>query len=221
MYHSIGGNADGDTRGLYSVKPDAFRTQMNILRDRSISGRSSVVPFGSEHPGTISITFDDGYLDNLTVAAPILVDRGIPFHVFLCPNFIESGRPEFLSRADVIELAAIDGVSLGVHGYSHAPLTALDLNDLQSELFRSRKWLEDLIQRPVTTMSYPHGAIDFKVSQAAMENGFTRAACSKFGPIIQPLHALRIPRIDIWSTDSDKSFVAKINGKWDWMKWRT
>ena len=221
MYHSIGGKAEGDKRGLYSITAKSFRNQIKILSNRSIAGQSVVVPFGSERPGTTSVTFDDGYIDNLTVAAPILSEFDIPFHVFLCPTFIESGRSGFLSRADVIELSHIDGVSLGVHGYSHRPLTALNTTEISSEMTQSRRWLEDIIQKPVTSMSYPHGAVDSGVCKTASDVGFTHAACSKFGPINKPSNLLCIPRIDVWSTDSPTSFVAKIDGKWDWMKWRT
>ena len=221
MYHSIGGRAEGDLRGLYSVEPSAFRNQVNILRDRLSAGETSIVPFGSDESKAISITFDDGYLDNLTVAAPILAEYGLPFHVFLCPTFIESGRSDFLSRTDVLELATIRGVSLGVHGFSHKPLTSLDINDARSEMSSSRNWLEDLIQRPVTSMSYPHGAVNSQLAESALEAGFTHAACSKFGPIDSGVNPLTIPRIDIWSSDNKSSFTAKIDGKWDWMKWRT
>lgn len=221
MYHSIGGSAEGDTRGLYSIDPGAFSDQIGILRERSDAGELKIVPFGSERPGTISITFDDGYLDNLTVAAPALAECGIPFHVFLCPTFIESGRSGFLSRTDVLELATVSGASLGVHGYSHTPLTALESDGARSELSGSRKWLEDLIQLPVTSMSYPHGAVNSDVVKLAREVGFTYAACSKFGPINPESSPLALPRIDVWSSDTNSSFTAKVDGKWDWMKWRT
>lgn len=221
MYHSIGGSAEGDTRGLYSIAPDAYSNQIEILRERLDAGDLEIVPFGSERPGTISITFDDGYLDNLTVAAPVLAECGIPFHVFLCPTLIESGRSGFLSRTDVLELANMSGVSLGVHGYSHTPLTTLDTDSARSELSASRKWLEDLIQLPVTSMSYPHGAFNSEVVKLVGEVGFTRAACSKFGPIDPQSSPLALPRVDVWSSDTNSSFTAKIDGKWDWMKWRT
>lgn len=221
MYHSIGGNANDDVRGLYSVSPTAFRNQIRILSDLVSENQFVIVPFGSEHPGSISITFDDGYLDNLTIAAPLFAEYGFPFHVFLCPTFVESGRSEFLSRADVQELAALDGATLGVHGYSHTPLTTLDVADAKNELSSSRRWLEDLVQKPVTSMSYPHGAVNSKISTSAGEVGFTRAASSKFGPINSEQDPLNIPRIDIWSSDTNSSFKAKVEGKWDWMKWRT
>lgn len=221
MYHSIGGNAEGDARGLYSVDPNAFRNQISVLGELSRSTETKVVPFGNETPGTISITFDDGYLDNLTIAAPILAEHGLPFHVFLCPTFVESGRSQFLTRRDVLELSSLDQVSLGVHGFSHTPLTRLSKDELLSELSRSRMWLEDLVQKPINSMSYPHGAFNDLVCSSVKNVGFERAGCSKFGSINNFSHPLRVPRIDIWSNDSDTAFTAKIEGKWDWMKWRT
>ena len=221
MYHSIGGSAEGDARGLYSVKPSAFRNQVSILSDRLSAGETSIISFGSNEPKAISITFDDGYLDNLTIAAPILSDYGLPFHVFLCPTFIESGRSNFLSRTDILELATVRGVTLGVHGFSHKPLTSLNTYDARNELSSSRKWLEDLIQKPVTSMSYPHGEFNMQLANSALGAGFTHAACSKFGPIDPGVNPLTIPRIDIWSSDTKSSFTAKLNGDWDWMKWRT
>lgn len=221
MYHSIGGNADGDRRGLYSVSPDSFRSQIEVLDDLATNGTSIVVPFGDELPGQVSVTFDDGYIDNLSIVAPTMIEKAFPFHVFLCPAFIDSDRTGFLTRRDVLELAAMPGVTLGVHGYSHRPLTTLDSNVLRTDLMSSRQWLEDLIQRPVTSMSYPHGAVDTRVIAFVNEAGFTRAACSKFGPVVAGSDLLKIPRVDIWSTDTNSSFTSKIEGHWDWMRWRT
>jgi len=39
---------------------------------------------------TLILTFDDGYLDNLLEAAPVLVSHGVPFVVYVSTGFIES-----------------------------------------------------------------------------------------------------------------------------------
>lgn len=39
---------------------------------------------------TLILTFDDGYLDNLLEAAPVLVTHGVPFAVYVSTGFIES-----------------------------------------------------------------------------------------------------------------------------------
>lgn len=40
----------------------------------------------------LSITFDDGYANNLHVAQPILARRGLPATIFVAPGFLEGGR---------------------------------------------------------------------------------------------------------------------------------
>lgn len=56
-------------------------------------------------PGTVSITFDDGYLDNLQVAAPVLERHGLPWSLYVTTGEIESGRPFWWDR--VIRAVAV------------------------------------------------------------------------------------------------------------------
>ena len=66
------------------------------------------------------ITFDDGYADNLTVAAPILRRHGVTATFFIASGFIDGGRMwndtviEAVRRAPPGELDARD-LGLGVH----------------------------------------------------------------------------------------------------------
>lgn len=220
MYHSIGGVAAGDDKGLYSVTPPSFRAQMKLLKQLVDDSSIRVVPFGEFTPGALSITFDDGYKDNLTVVAPIMEDLGFPFHVFLCPAFVESNTSGFLSRNEVRLLHQSAQVSLGLHGFSHTPLTTLTRSEVQTELRCSREWLEELTNEQVVSMSYPHGAVNQDVRELVKDSGFLMAASSKFGPIQSLFDPFDVSRIDIWSTDTPSTMRAKISGQWDWMKWR-
>ena len=57
--------------------------------------------------GTVCITFDDGYRDNLTVAAPILERYRLPATLFLATGLVERGENQWsdtlhsLSRKDL------------------------------------------------------------------------------------------------------------------------
>lgn len=48
----------------------------------------------------LAITFDDGYADNATIAAPILSRLGLTATFFVCPGFLDGGR---MWNDDVIE----------------------------------------------------------------------------------------------------------------------
>lgn len=221
MYHSIGGHADGDTRGLYSVTPEMFSRQMALLQALCSSGELRVVPFGEEVAGTLSITFDDGYNDNLYVAAAILEPLKFPFHVFVNPTLIDSGKSGVLTPSEVHDLSKVPFVSLGLHGYSHEPLTSLSTEAASGELDLAQTWFADIVGQKASSLSYPHGAVDDRVAYVVEQSGFNRAACSRFGPLSLGCDRFRLPRIDIWSTDTEWSFLAKVKGYWDWMKWRT
>ena len=60
MYHSIGGSAEGDLHGLYSINDSMFFEQMRQLQRLIEKNELKVVPFGTEVEGALSITFEIG-----------------------------------------------------------------------------------------------------------------------------------------------------------------
>jgi peptidoglycan/xylan/chitin deacetylase (PgdA/CDA1 family) len=97
-------------------------------------------------------------------------------------------------------------------------LGELSPSEVFSDLQHSKDWLEQVIQRPVTTLSYPHGSYNSDVLRIAAEIGFKYAATSKWGVYEFGNQKLEIPRIDIWSNDDRRGLEQKLSGKWDWLK---
>jgi peptidoglycan/xylan/chitin deacetylase (PgdA/CDA1 family) len=89
--------------------------------------------------------------------------------------------------------------------------------DVRSDLKHSKDWLEQVVQRPVTTLSYPHGSYNDDVMSIASEIGFEFAATSKWGVFEVGKKKFEIPRIDIWSQDSRKVLQQKLLGQWEWI----
>ena len=220
MYHAIGTPIPEDRLGLYTLSPALFSEQMRVVAANATMPVRSFADAAEAAQG-VAITFDDGYRDGLTEAAPVLAELGLPFTVFVTTAYVRSGDRIYLSPQELRELAQCPGATIGAHGATHAKLSQCTDVELQRELVDSRHYLEDLLQKPVTTMSYPHGAVDRRVRDAAGRAGYLLGACSRFGTNLDNRDPLILKRTDIWSDDGVNAFRSKMDGNWDWMGLRT
>jgi len=216
MYHAVGSLVPMDRQGRYTVEPLQFFKHMKKL----VASGLRVGPLGTPD-AEVAITFDDGYRDNLTNALPVLERFGLPFTVFVTPDFVRSGDRLYLNSSELRELASDSLVTIGAHGDTHTRLTDLDDYSLHEELGNTKAWLENVTGRPVTKMSYPHGAVDARVRAAVAKAGFTLACTSEFGGNEPKRDPLALRRIDVWSRDDEVIFESKLLGDWDWMRFFT
>jgi peptidoglycan/xylan/chitin deacetylase (PgdA/CDA1 family) len=88
LYHSIGTPVPNDNYGLYNLSLNMFKSQIKWLKESQIP----CIPLTDMEScdSGVTITFDDGYANNLYDAAPILLENKIPFTVFITPEFINS-----------------------------------------------------------------------------------------------------------------------------------
>jgi peptidoglycan/xylan/chitin deacetylase (PgdA/CDA1 family) len=93
IYHQVLVQRDPLRPGV--ILKDEFARQMALLRKffSPISLKEGVkrLAEGTLTPRCVCVTFDDGYSDNLTVAAPLLEEYGIPATVFVAPGFLDGG----------------------------------------------------------------------------------------------------------------------------------
>src|SRR5207302_3909591 len=105
------------------------------------------------------ITFDDGYLDNWSIAAPELTCRGLPACFFVATGFIGSDRSASWDSARGVRSAWMSwdhirdlqksGFELGAHTISHVNLGASDPATALSEITGSKTQLESETQSTV------------------------------------------------------------------------
>jgi peptidoglycan/xylan/chitin deacetylase (PgdA/CDA1 family) len=95
VYHRIGD--PGLDPWHLTVDSETFARQMEVLaRDWSPVSLDELVEglAGRRLPKrAVAVTFDDGYADNLEVAAPILLEYGIPATLFVAASLVDAGRP--------------------------------------------------------------------------------------------------------------------------------
>jgi peptidoglycan/xylan/chitin deacetylase (PgdA/CDA1 family) len=218
-YHTVGQAAYGDSLNLNTISVEKFKTHVEVLsavRTRSIEGAPT-----SDSGLEVAITFDDGYSDNLHVVAPLLASRNIPFTVFVTAGFVQKKLPGFLSPAELLELSALPGVTIGAHGFTHCDLTTCSSAQLIEELTGSKNYIENLIGRKVTSMAYPYGSVNARVKQAVQDNGYTLATSSHFDVNKPGRDPLLMCRTVVLSPDTARVLKQKIRGDWDWYRWRT
>lgn len=98
MYHGVANCAEIPPEINFHVRPDVFERQMRALKKRyrviTLSDLMGRLEHGRPLEKTVAITFDDGYRNNATQAAPVLEKLKLPYTVFLATRYI--GTEDFL-----------------------------------------------------------------------------------------------------------------------------
>lgn len=211
MYHSVPKIAERND--LYSVPISQFKEHILFLKEKGIKFISHEQSHKDKTEDTVSLTFDDGYADNLHEVAPFLVEHAIPFTVFVISSYVQNGENGFLSKADLRKLALLPGVTIGAHGKSHVPLAKIVQEEMLLELKESKGQLEEILGQKVDSMSFPHGSFNQNILIEAKKIGFKNCATSEWRSHSDKSD--RLCRFPIFSLDSKHDVCAKALGKWD------
>lgn len=185
MYHSV-----DDSGSVISVSAEQFERHIDELaragfRSLSLSDAARTLREAKPLPErAVVITFDDGYRNVYTHAFPVLARHGFTATVFLVCEFVDrpglhvppeldGPRLSFLTSAEIHELMR-HGIEMGAHTVSHADLSAIPFDDAVREVADSKRSLEELLGRPVTTFAYPFG----RFTQAVRDEVSTLFDCA-------------------------------------------
>lgn len=224
MYHNVSTVPDGlhpDGRCLY-VTPDAFAAQMALLarcgwRGVSMSGAMPYLA-GHERGRVAVVTFDDGYLDNLEHAMPVLQRHGFSATCYIVNGCI--GRhnlwdaPRLGVQKPMMDVAQLrqwceGGMEAGAHTRTHPHLTRCDTGQLQDEIVDGKAELEDLLGRAVPQFCYPFGDADERVAAVVREAGFVAAPTVRRGRARRGMDPWMLPRVAIDNADGLAHFAIR------------
>ncbi|HXH05236.1 MAG TPA: polysaccharide deacetylase family protein [Vicinamibacterales bacterium] len=224
VYHQVGPSAnDGST-----VAADRFRDQMEYLK-----AHHEIVPLAEgvrrlrlpNRRRLVAVTFDDGYLDNATVAAPILQELGIPAAFFVATDMIGGRRPfphdvrsgrglqPHMSWDDLRRLQDA-GHTVGSHTCSHVDLGTVSPADAERELAESSERIaRELGERP-RLFAYPYGRRrNMPEAVVRLAARYYDICCSAYGGHnIPPGDPRNVRRIVISSGVTREAFRAILEG---------
>ena len=210
MYHRVADHPPGASAPTSNVTPRRLRAQLEGLLSRGFEAwslRAILDAYSASRaiPANVfSVTFDDGYENNLLAALPVLEELRVPATIFVATGFLDSDRPfpfdnwdcagsprvpasswRPLATRQCHQLAAHELIELGVHTHTHEAF-ADRVDDFRRDLAQSVEVLRrDFgISRP--TFAFPFGVVNREMIEAARQTGVecaltTRSECVRAG----------------------------------------
>lgn len=111
----------------------------------------------------------------------------------------EGGRRthRVLSAREAIALAQGRHIEVGAHTVTHPPLALLSAASQRSEIQQSKAQLEQLLDRPVASFSYPHGRHAPETRSLVRQAGFASACTTAPVPVQPAADAFQLPRVQV------------------------
>ncbi len=115
-----------------------------------------------------------------------------------------------------IKVMAVNGISFGSHGKSHAILTRLGKSEVEKEVQESKALIERMLGTPVLSFSYPNGDYSEEVTEIVKHSGYRAAFSTESGTHHTYDQPFKIRRINIHEdmTGNIPMFMARIAGLW-------
>jgi peptidoglycan/xylan/chitin deacetylase (PgdA/CDA1 family) len=228
-YHQIDRRPAAGTplRG-HTVTPDAFRRQMKLLKTLGYTGCSmtQLLPYleGKKSGKVVGITFDDGYVNNLEHALPVLDQVGFTSTCYVVSGLIgetnrwdtPSGIPE-KPLMNVLQLRRwMDaGQEIGAHGRTHLKLPQTRQDEAFQEIVQCRADLQDLLHIPVMHFCYPYGMWDPIHRDMVQDAGYTTATTMDRGRVRHGDDMFSLNRIPIWGRTLLPAFWYKLFSRYE------
>jgi peptidoglycan/xylan/chitin deacetylase (PgdA/CDA1 family) len=197
-YHSI-----DDSGSVISMPPATFRRHIRFLAAAGIP----VVPLAQvlTRPGSVAITFDDGFANLIDHAIPILAEHNFPATLFLASGYCgrQNNWPgQSYRKAPALPLMSWDqaaalppSITIGAHTVNHLNLARLKPEECERELRECRAQIQQRLGRAPCWLAYPYGSSSHLV-QAIARRYFNLAVGTTLGFLPARPNAMNLPRID-------------------------
>lgn len=172
-------------KGLY-LPADLFAQQISELKNAGFRFIPPGLPEKTCTEREIFLTFDDGFVSNLTSAMPFMNAHGCRAINFLVADRIgqtsdweaqEGGEADPLMNESQIREWLAAGHWIGAHTCTHPRLSRLSRKEAKEEIFSGKKKLEDRFGVPIEHFAYPYGDYNETTVELVREAGF-QTACT-------------------------------------------
>lgn len=210
MYHSIGYEKGNDLR----VPKEKFAQQMKYLYNNgytTLNLRQVYDFFQYDTPipkKSVVLTFDDGYIDNYLYAYPVLKKYNFNATVFIVTSWVNKDKA-YMNSAQLKEIDK-NGFQVESHTAYHDELVTLSKQKQVNTFQKSKKFLENTLNRKIDYIAYPFGKFNKNSIDALKETKYKMALTIKGSWARKKSGIYSVHRMRITDTDTIKSFKNKI-----------
>jgi peptidoglycan/xylan/chitin deacetylase (PgdA/CDA1 family) len=217
-YHNVGpAPPDGKFNLLYT-SVEKFERQLWTLRRlglRGVAMRDGLAQLqANTSSDLVMLSFDDGYLDTVTRALPVLTSYGFTATCYLVSDAIgthnswdaallQDQKPLMTQQQVQQWLAA--GMEIGSHSCSHPRLAELSAMEAEREIAGSRAALRAALAVEIDQFAYPYGSFSAATIELVRRAGYVSAVTVEAGIAGARDDRYRLPRI-------------LVNGESGWLK---
>lgn len=228
-YHSVNNTYDNHAD---PVSNEMFEQHIKYLTDNwniiSVEDMmQALIDPASVPPNSLVITFDDGYKDNYSEAAPILEKFSTPACFFLPTAFLDGevdliGKNKWgpLTWDQVREMNGTPLFSFGAHAHTHTSLSHMPGKDAVQEVLISKDILEQKIGQPMKYFAYPNGQasdISNDAIQAVCDAGYEAAFSTFWHTHNSQANRLMLNRVMINGDDCLETLRLKCEGAYNYL----
>jgi len=207
-YHNVAQPPREARFKLLYVSPEKFERQLWLLRRLGLQGVCTSEGIARMRDNTVRgrvvITFDDGYADALTTAAPILRRYGFSATCYVVSSALGTcngwdaqhlQETKSLMSHEQIDQWLAAGMEVGSHSCSHARLHELPKDAALYEIAESRAALRRIFAAAVDHFAYPFGQFTSEVVELVRHAGYLSAVTVAPGLARPTDDYFRLPRI--------------------------
>ena len=213
MYHVIAAPPSSAQLPELYVDPKAFNGQMEALQKQGYTGVSLNQVYDAWFKGgklpekPVVVSFDDGYRSQYVYARPELRKLGWPGVLSAIAGRI--GQPGAELSDAMVENLIRNGWELDSHTINHVDVSRASGSQLQGEVARSRRMLQQRFHQPVNFFCYPSGRYDGQAIQAVRDAGYLGATTTDEG-LASKTEMYTLKRIRVDGSDGVSGLMQKL-----------
>lgn len=179
MYHKLSENPAEWSE--WCTSPQNFEADIIYLKERGYTFVTSteLISRDNNYGNKVAvITFDDGYMSDYQYALPLLEKYNVKATFFVIGTLV--GTNEYMDEEAIVKLSKSPLAEIGNHSDKLHLKTKQEIIQLHNgaeyinvvnDFLANKIYLENLIGKEVTSLSYPNGVYSRKVDIALKNNG--------------------------------------------------